>query len=116
MARRFLRQRQPLGRRTRDLAGARDSPAPTPRSTRASIQRAIPDAKREVAGIIEYQKDPEHHGRPASKAEDQQRDQRTQRQPPSPHESVADAAERSAQRGTEALDAVGRYTRELHAS
>ena len=53
--------------------------------------------------------------RARAEAEDRQRRQRTERQPAGPHEPVADAAERTAQRRAKTLDALRRLAVELRA-
>ena len=68
-----------------------------------------------MAGIVQAEEDEDDGHRSSPEAEGDERDERREWQPARPDEPIADAAERSAERRAETLDALGRHAAELRA-
>src|SRR4051812_39204508 len=72
-----------------------------------------PDANADVDDVVRNEKGADDGPRTAAESEDGERDERAERHPARPDQSVADAAKRTGERLTEPLDLFGRLLIEL---
>jgi len=72
-----------------------------------------PGTQRDVPGVVDTDKHEQHTARADAEAERRERGDGACRQPRRPHESIADAAQRAAERCPEALDTRGRFAVQL---